>query len=265
MDGLYHFTKSGSFKEHLNRFFEQAFLPLLEYAYHLYPQPNAYESINPSKKTFPHLTVKDHPIELEKIDTFPLKEMVEKLSTKEKGKVQGTKLTVISIEFAVPPDAEHEFWSRRNIARHDGKYVNGIPIQVEAFGRTACEARENAMERFLTFLNNCRDELGPASRSCHKDFCKQQTFSFEDDIGLKMAKELMENYGEEKEGLLSGDQGSWARVSAILERYLGTLPEDHQLIPLINYYLVSNYFYFLISNGFQGVRSITSGALPSGY
>jgi hypothetical protein len=241
MDGLYHFTKCGSFQVHLNAFFEHAFLPLLKYAYYLYPQPNAYESINPTKKTFPNLTVTPLPqIELEKLESFAFKEMVERLSTKEKGKVKGTKLNVISIDFAVPSDAEHEFWSRRDFRRYDGKYVNGIPIQVEAFGKTMPEARENAMQRLITFLNNCRDELRPPSGSRRKDICEHQQITFKDDVGLQMAKELMETYGTVKEGLQSGEPQSWARVSEILERYLNTLSEDHHLIPLINYYLVTN-------------------------
>jgi hypothetical protein len=102
------------------------------------------------------------------------------------------------------------------------------------------EARENAMKRFITFLNNCRDELRPLSRSRRRDFCEHQPFNFEDDVGLQMAKELMETYRKVKQGLLYGKPQSWALVSEILERYLKTLSEDHHLIPLINYYLVSN-------------------------
>ena len=263
MDGLYHFTKSGSFQVRLNAFFEHAFLPLLEYAYYLYPQLNDYESIDPTEKTFPHLTEQQQPqIELGNLYPFALKKMVERFSTNENGMVNGPKLNVISIDFAVPSDAEHEFWLRRNFTARDGKYVNGIPIQVKAFGKTMREARENAMKRFITFLNNCRDELRPLSRSRGRDFCEHQPFNFKDDVGLQMAKELMETYRKVKEGLVSGEPQSWALVSEILERYLKTLSEDHHLIPLINYYLS---FLFLISIGFQGVRSITSGACPSCY
>jgi hypothetical protein len=245
MDGLYNFTKSGSFQVHLDAFFEHAFLPLLEYAYYLYPQPNDYESIDPTEKTFPHLTVQQQPqIELGNLTSFAIKEMVERLSSKENVIVNGPKLDVISIDFAVPSDAEHEFWSSRDFTARDGKYVNGIPIQVEAFGKSMREARENAMKRFITFLNNCRDELRPLSRSRRRDFCEHQPFNFKDDVGLQMAKELMETYRKVKQGLLSGKPQSWALVSEILERYLKTLSEDHHLIPLINYYLVFKFFFF---------------------
>jgi len=91
VDELYELTKSGSFQVPLAAFFEHAFLPLLQYAYYLYPQPNAWESISPTKKMDPHLTVIQQPqIELTTSESFAFKQMVQTLSIK--GKVHLSKL-----------------------------------------------------------------------------------------------------------------------------------------------------------------------------
>jgi len=155
--------------------------------------------------------------------------------------VQDTNYFKASITLTVPSDTEDKFWSRGDIDKWDGKASDGVSITVSGSGVTDRDAKIIGMQRLLTFINNCRYEIRPSSRSPCKAFSEHSPpFNLRDDVELQMARKLMETYRESKYDLLNGVKGSWAQVSEILETHLKNNPEAHRLRRLINYYLVCN-------------------------
>jgi hypothetical protein len=252
VDGLYEFTRAGSFQEHLVAFLEHALLPLREYVCHFYPRRSSHtQPVIPDDKTYPYLRITKSPkYDISTSNSFGLKPMLEGLSRK--GKVQCVNVFEVSIELVVPPNREHEFWSRRELRREDGVYQNGISINVNAIGTSENDARENAMLRLKAFLDACHEQMWPSLSSQHRNFSKNPPVNFKDDAALQMARELLEIYRRVKSHIsnwkrqsrISGwkrQRDAWEEVSQTLERYLKE-KTDVDLRPLINYYLVCNLF-----------------------
>jgi hypothetical protein len=182
--------------------------------------------------------------------------MIEDLHTK--GQVQNCKLTKVSIQLVVPRDGIHEFWSRGDLRKTDGKYENGIPIEITAFGSSTQEARENAMFRLNSFLGECRKLIRPSSPSHGRS---QSQFDPKADPALRLAGKLFESYRIHLEAPDEDDR--WTNISKILEDE----ERNTDLRPLIEYYMVrsshplfpSFYPSCSVSNEYQGVGPFTSG------
>jgi hypothetical protein len=189
------------------------------------------------KKNYPHLKIKDSQIDLADLTSFGLKEMVKDLS--KVGRVQSCKLTAISINLAVPQDEAHEFWSRRDLRKGDGKFGDGIAIKVEAFGTSVEDARNAAMARLLAFVNDCREQIHPSSRLRSVSLPEHLPYNFEDDPALLMAKEMSKTYTSQVEMRILGESAGWDSVSKMMQKLLKS--ENVALHPLIKYYLVCGF------------------------
>jgi hypothetical protein len=239
VDGLYEFTKR-SFQDHFAAFLNHALLPLREYACHFYPCRSRHlPRVIPTKATYPNLHVTFNKVNLATSTSFDLLPVLESLLSKGKKfqDLRECKLWEASVSLNVPPDGKHEFWSRKVLRREDGKYENGIPINITAFGSSEIDARENAMLRLSAFLDDCRKQIQYSSRSRLPD-SEQRQSQFKDDPVLQIARELLRTYSSVKSRISDNEEPNrgWTEISQTLERYL----EDLDLRPLIKYYLVCN-------------------------